>query len=233
VQIAKTGVKYVHACAEQNYDVGIYFEPNGHGTVLFGPNYYVFLAQMEQNIHFAREEQRAGPVVDRTTIALQRLRLLPLLINQAVGDAISDLLLVEAILHLWDWDETNDFCKWNSLYTELPSRQCKVTIKDRTVIQMNDKETQVVSPASLKVALLLEVNNFEQRGSGTHVHSGMKGNPRCFVRPSGTEDVVRIYAEASTQQEADELAQQAATLVYKLCSGVGDIPKILKPQSRL
>jgi phosphoacetylglucosamine mutase len=24
-------------------------------------------------------------------------------------------------------------------------------------------------------------------------------NGRCFVRPSGTEDVVRIYAEANTQ----------------------------------
>jgi phosphoglucomutase len=29
---------------------------------------------------------------------------------------------------------------------------------------------------------------------------------RCFVRPSGTEDVVRVYAEASTQDAADALA---------------------------
>ena len=29
---------------------------------------------------------------------------------------------------------------------------------------------------------------------------------RAFVRPSGTEDVVRIYAEARTQEQADQLA---------------------------
>ncbi|CAN0126952.1 unnamed protein product, partial [Heterosigma akashiwo] len=29
---------------------------------------------------------------------------------------------------------------------------------------------------------------------------------RCFVRPSGTENVVRVYAEAETQRAADALA---------------------------
>lgn len=33
---------------------------------------------------------------------------------------------------------------------------------------------------------------------------------RCFVRPSGTEDVVRVYAEASTQEAADTLANCVA-----------------------
>lgn len=36
---------------------------------------------------------------------------------------------------------------------------------------------------------------------------------RCFVRPSGTEDVVRVYAEASTQEAADTLANCVAKLV--------------------
>ena len=33
------------------------------------------------------------------------------------------------------------------------------------------------------------------------------------MRPSGTEDVVRVYAEAGTQEEADELAQKVAAHV--------------------
>lgn len=36
---------------------------------------------------------------------------------------------------------------------------------------------------------------------------------RCFVRPSGTEDVVRIYAEAATQSSAMTLAKSVAQLV--------------------
>ena len=34
VVLAKTGVKHLHHAAE-SYDIGIYFEANGHGTVLF------------------------------------------------------------------------------------------------------------------------------------------------------------------------------------------------------
>ena len=34
---AKTGVKHVHHAAQQ-FDIGIYFEANGHGTVLFSDN---------------------------------------------------------------------------------------------------------------------------------------------------------------------------------------------------
>lgn len=34
VELAKTGVKHLHHLAE-TFDVGIYFEANGHGTVIF------------------------------------------------------------------------------------------------------------------------------------------------------------------------------------------------------
>lgn len=34
IAVAKTGVKFVHHEAEK-YDIGVYFEANGHGTVLF------------------------------------------------------------------------------------------------------------------------------------------------------------------------------------------------------
>lgn len=37
---------------------------------------------------------------------------------------------------------------------------------------------------------------------------------RCFIRPSGTEDVIRVYAEASsTQEEVDTLAQSVGQIV--------------------
>lgn len=45
-----------------------------------------------------------------------------------------------------------------------------------------------------------------------------------FSRASGTEDVVRVYAEASTQQEADKLAAQVSLAVYQLAGGIGNAP---------
>ena len=47
---------------------------------------------------------------------------------------------------------------------------------------------------------------------------------RAFVRPSGTEDVVRVYAEASKQEAADKLALDVARQVHRVAGGVGDQP---------
>ena len=47
---------------------------------------------------------------------------------------------------------------------------------------------------------------------------------RAFVRPSGTEDVVRVYAEASTQTEAEKLANEVAALVHRMAGGIGNPP---------
>ena len=48
---------------------------------------------------------------------------------------------------------------------------------------------------------------------------------RSFVRPSGTEDVVRVYAEAATRAGADNLAYNVCCKVFELASGVGEAPK--------
>ena len=45
--MAKTGVKFVHHEAEK-YDVGVYFEANGHGTVLFKDKVLARLTEMQK-----------------------------------------------------------------------------------------------------------------------------------------------------------------------------------------
>lgn len=54
--------------------------------------------------------------------ALRKLRALTEVMNPAVGDALSGVLAVEAVLRLrgWGLDE------WDALYADLPSRQLKV-----------------------------------------------------------------------------------------------------------
>ena len=42
---------------------------------------------------------------------------------------------------------------------------------------------------------------------------------RAFVRPSGTEDIVRVYAEGETQDEADAVAEAVARHVYNHANG--------------
>lgn len=54
----------------------------------------------------------------------------------------------------------------------------------------------------------------------------MYSKGRSFVRPSGTENVVRVYAEASTRKEADKLAVEVARKVHELAGGTGNAPEI-------
>ncbi|RWW27189.1 hypothetical protein GW17_00008379, partial [Ensete ventricosum] len=63
----------------------------------------------------------------------------------------------------------------------------------RNAVVTANAETQVVSPSGLQELIDAE--------SGKHPLG------RCFIRPSGTEDIIRVYAEASTQEAADCLAR--------------------------
>ncbi|KAI3949273.1 hypothetical protein MKW98_023210 [Papaver atlanticum] len=170
VALTPTGVKYLHEKA-YDYDIGIYFEANGHGTILFSAS---FLSWLETR----NKELASTPEVE--------------LINQAVGDALSGVLLVEVILRHMGWS----IQKWSELYQDLPSRQLKVKVMDRTAVTTANAEAEVVKPTGLQEAINCEVAKYTMG--------------RSFVRPSGTEDVIRVYAEASTQEEADNLAKSVA-----------------------
>ncbi|GFP99631.1 phosphoacetylglucosamine mutase [Phtheirospermum japonicum] len=187
VVFTPTGVKYLHEKAAE-FDIGIYFEANGHGTILFSDN---FLSWLETR---SNELSTSSKGSDQHKAAL-RLLAISRLINQAVGDALSGLLLVEAILQHMGWS----IHKWNELYQDLPSRQLKVKVADRTAVITENAETVVVRPVGIQEAINAETAKYP-RG-------------RCFIRPSGTEDVVRVYAEASTQEAADNLAHSVVRLV--------------------
>ncbi|KAL0326576.1 UNVERIFIED_CONTAM: Phosphoacetylglucosamine mutase [Sesamum angustifolium] len=70
---------------------------------------------------------------------------------------------------------------------------------DRTAIITANAETTVVRPVGIQEAIDTETAKYPQG--------------RCFIRPSGTEDVVRVYAEASNQEAADNLAHSVVRLV--------------------
>jgi phosphoacetylglucosamine mutase len=114
VVFTPTGVKYLHKEALK-YDIGIYFEANGHGTVLFSDH---FVSQLE-SLTSEFSSKAAGSSQHQ---AAMRLLATSQLINQAVGDALSGMLLVEAVLQYKGWS----FQNWCDLYTDLPSRQLKV-----------------------------------------------------------------------------------------------------------
>ncbi|XP_048209590.1 phosphoacetylglucosamine mutase isoform X2 [Perognathus longimembris pacificus] len=189
VYCTKTGVKHLHHKA-QEFDVGVYFEANGHGTALFSEAAEVKIKQL------AESEDRKGK-------AAKVLANLIDLFNQTAGDAISDMLVIEAILAL----KGLTVQQWDALYADLPNRQ----VADRTVISTTDAERRAVTPPGLQEAIDSLVSGYRLS--------------RAFVRPSGTEDVVRVYAEADSQESADSLAHAVSLAVFELAGGIGERPQ--------
>jgi phosphoacetylglucosamine mutase len=185
VKLAKTGVKFVEHEAK-TFDVGMYFEANGHGTVIFSAAAVTAL-------------EAARP---RTNKLLGFYKL----INQAVGDAISDCLGVEAVLAALSMTVE----QWDQLYEDLPSRQGKIAIADRTLIKCTEDETRIISPASLQTQIDTLVASAGPQA-------------RAFVRPSGTEDAARIYAEATTKELANKLAFDVAHAAWKAVGKPGSV----------
>jgi hypothetical protein len=66
--------------------------------------------------------QAAGGGSPARQQAVRRLLAVEAAVNQAVGDALSGLLLVEAVLATRRWG----IAQWDALYTDRPSRQLKV-----------------------------------------------------------------------------------------------------------
>ena len=183
VRCTNTGVKYLHHAAGQ-FDVGIYFEANGHGTVLFSNKAIK---------DFKKYEPKSPAQAD----ALDTLHALVELINQAVGDALSDMLLVEVILAHKGWTVK----EWLATYVDLPNRLVRVEVKDRSIFKAVDAERKLEQPQGIQREIEDLVGKYKQG--------------RSFARASGTEDAVRVYAEASSRGETDELAAKVASLVKK------------------
>jgi phosphoacetylglucosamine mutase len=83
---------------------------------------------------------------DAERLAANQLRVFIDIINETVGDAIADLLATEAILSTMNLSVQG----WLNLYNDLPQRQLKIAIKDRTLIQTTDAERRCIAPVHLQ-----------------------------------------------------------------------------------
>ena len=177
-----TGVKHLHQAA-CNFDIGIYFESNGHGTVLFS----------SEALQAFKEKEPQSPAQKD---ALETLAALGDLINQTVGDALSDMLMVEVILAHKAWT----LKEWSNTYNDLPNRLVRVEVGNKDLFRAVDAERRLSHPPGAQEQIDEAVKKYT-RG-------------RSFARASGTENACRVYAEAATRIEADELANKVATIVH-------------------
>lgn len=142
----------------------------------------------------AAESEPSSPAAQD---ALEQLEQLTELINQTVGDALSDMLLVEFILRARQWGPE----EWDGAYEDMPNKLLKVNVKDRSVFKTTDAERRLTSPAGLQERIDELVGKYQ--------------GARSFVRPSGTEDCVRVYAETALASDLNSLANGVSKLVQE------------------
>ncbi|KAK1128078.1 hypothetical protein K0M31_003563 [Melipona bicolor] len=192
-----TGIKHLHNKA-LDFDIGIYFEANGHGTVLFKETVVKTIKEAVINPKRSTNEKEAA----------SKLLNIINMINQTVGDALSDMLLVETILHAKGWD----IMEWEKMYEDLPNKQLKVKVNNKSIITTANAGRQCITPEGLQDEIDKIVSQYK------------KG--RSFVRPSGTEDIIRIYAECENLCDLNKLIIDVALLVYDYAGGIGPKPQL-------
>ncbi|KAJ1374980.1 hypothetical protein KIN20_038199 [Parelaphostrongylus tenuis] len=121
------------------------------------------------------------------------------MINEVVGDAMADLLVVESLLRWYglsieDWE--------SQFYNDAPSAQIKVPVVDRSKFKTTFDETILLEPEGVQE----KIDSFVKQYSGA----------RAFVRPSGTENIVRVYAETQLAHETVDLAESIANIIRNL-----------------
>lgn len=104
------------------------------------------------------------------------------------------MLLVETVLAHKSWTPR----EWDLTYVDLPNRLVRVEVKDRNIFKTTNAERTLVEPQGLQEQIDALV--------------GKVRDGRSFARASGTEDALRVYAEAASRGEADDLAGKVAGL---------------------
>lgn len=149
-----TGVKHLHnkAC---KYDIGIYFEQNGHGNVIFNKR-------------------------------PKHLETIAAFFHPNIGDGIMDFYAVLFILQQLNITPQ----QWFKLFFSNPSILTKHDVQDKNLLKTTENELQLIKPEFLQ----------------NYIDKQCKENKcRAFVRPSGTENCVRLYVEG-----VDELLNKFA-----------------------
>lgn len=112
--------------------------------------------------------------------------------NLAVGDAICNMLMIECVLK----DKDYSVEMFHNLYSDYHSQTLKAVVKDRSQFLTTWDETRLTQPSTLQDTI-------------DHCcQTKAKEEARCFIRPSGTEDILRIYIEAKTKLTVDMIAKE-------------------------
>ena len=87
--------------------------------------------------------------------------------------------------------------EWNDMYTDNPYHLFKMKVFDKSCFKTTKNELKLIKP-----------DDFQQ-----YIDTICDEKVRCFVRPSGTEDYIRIYVEGNTLDIVNNISNLVTTWV--------------------
>jgi len=156
-----TGVKNLHHEALK-YDISIYFESNGHGTVLFNKSYDE-LKELEEFFH------------------------------PTIGDGIMDMFAILFILQ----ETKMSIGQWNELYTDNPYKLFKMKVFNKSDFVTTENELRLVKPEECQ----------------EYIDVICDKDTRAFIRPSGTENYIRIYVESKRKDMIEVISEMLKKMI--------------------
>ena len=154
IKCAATGVKNLHHKALK-YDVSVYFESNGHGTLLIN---------------------------NRSLLEFDFFKNFVSLNNEVIGDAVSGIIGVHYCLKYLDIN----YKDWFNFFIKTDFLLYKKIVTDKNKFETNKIGNRLLRPITIQK----ELDNINELY-----------NCFCFIRPSGTENIIRIYIESNNNIE--------------------------------
>lgn len=180
-RLSETGVKYAHDKAAQ-YDIGIFFESNGHGALLIKPS---FLEKLKPRVDFNNKEHLIAWKILSFT-------------NNLTGDGVFNILQTEIALRYLKMS-VEDFA---SIFVYKKFKTYKLKVKNKLAVVTDEVKGIALAPKDLQPfidELYLKHPSY---------------NSRIFIRPSGTEDILRIHIEADKEDQIANLQAEVDKYIY-------------------
>ena len=162
----------------KKFDISICYEYNGLGTIYISQDLSTKFGKLSSLIETSKDSQ-----------IIELFQLFIALFNSIASDGVSNLLVIESIMKSMNLSikDVYDF------YNEIPYKIVDIKMKYSKFIT-NEDDSKIIEPKNMQI-IIDELSN-------------KYANSKIYVRPTGTEDYLRVYVESETDDNCEKIIEE-------------------------
>ena len=162
----------------KKFDISICYEYNGLGTIYISQDLSTKFGKLSSLIETSKDSQ-----------IIELFQLFIALFNSITSDGVSNLIVIESIMKSMNLSikDVYDF------YNEIPYKIVDIKMKYSKFIT-NEDDSKIIEPKNMQI-IIDELSN-------------KYANSKIYVRPTGTEDYLRVYVESETDDNCEKIIEE-------------------------